>query len=191
MWLNACEPLHLTKRGAADPLANGLGHTSLLHDLALVVDAAVLLIARRACCEARPLVDAPDDVLALARDALPRVRGRRWQDALALSVAANPTVPPRRARPSAPSVRVVSAGIYGGGRIGVANSFVSNFSRRTRMLAGSVWAAVLLAVGAREAVAACGRGCALNGNRFTAIFFFDFLYHSALEDRKWASPDVG
>ena len=50
----------------ADRLANGLGHTSLLDNLALAVDAAVAPIARHACCQARPLVDAADHVLALA-----------------------------------------------------------------------------------------------------------------------------
>ena len=50
----------------ADRLANGLGHTSLLDNLALAVDAAVAPIARHARCQARPLVDAADHVLALA-----------------------------------------------------------------------------------------------------------------------------
>jgi hypothetical protein len=50
----------------ADRLANGLGHTSLLDNLALAIDAAVAPIARHARCQARPLVDAADHVLALA-----------------------------------------------------------------------------------------------------------------------------
>ena len=92
----------------ADRIANGLGHTSLLDNLALAIDAAVAPIARHARCQARPLVDAANHVLALAAseggDALPGVRGRRRQDALALTIVASLTVGrPIFARPVATS----------------------------------------------------------------------------------------